>query len=937
MASRDPAMIGAEHIRGMTHPQNVLIACTNLWKKQGAFTASVSTSWAERLLVLTESALFWFERGGEGSDGLGQQRGRVDLRAIRSIIPTETPGSAAVTTDELERHGPKYLLEVSHIMSGEALLIGGTDQACMLAWQQALGRQMQAVTSSTPDEEEKGDTPDLLKLELTGIHALGILGKAREAATGVAKDMLEHAGMVRAHKQPKDGWSTRMLVVTEHSLWFYKPSSRHEDDASGSGSVRSGDYIFGKAVGRMPLGTANVSTERVREPDGSTWTHIIVHAGAVGFSTESLISRGIAKVARTTERGSNHFKATLRTMDEALADEWLAVLRAACGRQRSAGLERLQVAIAQGEVQLAARLAEEMAALAAAVPGRPRTSLWGGRGLCASVDMTSPPLLSVSGDAPAAGRDYIGVDGAPGAAAQASAKYRTQVGAAEHRRSGRSTDEHLSSDDLAEVPATLVPARPPSATQGAAMRQELLALWRVVAMQREALQAAHDALLGVGAAAAAAAVSSALAASAPRTTPAEGADADEEAEAGDAHAAAGLDAHLDAQLDAQLGEVEYLEATCEAEAVRNPPVSASTPATPTTSDGRFEGPDEGFYSARPSDANEEASPSSPPPAEASEKWQVTDTSEALSPGGTPLPPPPPTTLHPAEEEWAAEEAKPKAGFTMASDGPNAAMIKELSRLSVTNGDGTQFDLRVGPNYKLNGKKEASAMHVYNAVTCDVFKRKKSIQFHVSQRLTLPPPPDGKWTPNLSGLPRRLVINCILPAEAPSLMGSPTDGACYQIVIVFSAAAADLQRWIESNCPASRLFKRFWEHAPEGVLPSNGDLDIKERMKLLPRVDNMKSLGLGWVAGYNGKPALITKSGSIYKGDDYLEICMNTMRFAYLTKKGVNSLFGRIPDFELHAAVTIEGREDSELPEQAVAAVRITGLDLLKLAFELAED
>ena len=656
MASRDPAMIGAEHIRGMTHPQNVLIACTNLWKKQGAFTASVSTSWAERLLVLTESALFWFERGGEGSDGLGQQRGRVDLRAIRSIIPTETPGSAAVTTDELERHGPKYLLEVSHIMSGEALLIGGTDQACMLAWQQALGRQMQAVTSSTPEEEEKGDPPDLLKLELTGIHALGILGKAREAATGVAKDMLEHAGMVRAHKQPKDGWSTRMLVVTEHSLWFYKPSSRHEDDASGSGSVRSGDYIFGKAVGRMPLGTANVSTERVREPDGSTWTHIIVHAGAVGFSTESLISRGIAKVARTTERGSNHFKATLRTMDEALADEWLAVLRAACGRQRSAGLERLQVAIAQGEVQLAARLAEEMAALAAAVPGRPRTSLWGGRGLCASVDMTSPPLLSVSGDAPAAGRDYIGVDGAPGAAAHASAKYRTQVGAAEHRRSGRSTDEHLSSDDLAEVPATLVPARPPSATQGAAMRQELLALWRVVAMQREALQAAHDALLGVGAAAAAAAVSSALAASAPRTTPAEGADADEEAEAGDAHAAAGLDAHLDAQLDAQLGEVEYLEATCEAEAVRNPPVSASTPATPTTSDGRFEGPDEGFYSARPSDANEEASPSSPPPAEASEKWQVTDTSEALSPGGTPLPPPPPTTLHP---QWQATVPTPR--------------------------------------------------------------------------------------------------------------------------------------------------------------------------------------------------------------------------------------------------------------------------------------
>lgn len=89
---------------------------------------------------------------------------------------------------------------------------------------------------------------------------------------------------------------------------------------------------------------------------------------------------------------------------------------------------------------------------------------------------------------------------------------------------------------------------------------------------------------------------------------------------------------------------------------------------------------------------------------------------------------------------------------------------------------------------------------------------------------------------------------------------------------------------------------------------------------------LQSLGLGWVSGYNGKPALITKSGSVYRGDDYIEICtgeasdfacihscaltyappshtgMNTMRFAYLTKKGVNSLLGRIPDFHLHAAI-----------------------------------
>ena len=103
--------------------------------------------------------------------------------------------------------------------------------------------------------------------------------------------------------------------------------------------------------------------------------------------------------------------------------------------------------------------------------------------------------------------------------------------------------------------------------------------------------------------------------------------------------------------------------------------------------------------------------------------------------------------------------------------------------------------------------------------------------------------------------------------------------------------------------------------------------------MLPRIDNMKSLGLGWIERYNGKPALVTKSGAVFRGNDYIEISMNTFRFAYLTKKGVSSLMYRIGDFDLHAALTMEGREDDELPERTLCAIRMRGLDLLKLAFE----
>ena len=37
--------------------------------------------------------------------------------------------------------------------------------------------------------------------------------------------------------------------------------------------------------------------------------------------------------------------------------------------------------------------------------------------------------------------------------------------------------------------------------------------------------------------------------------------------------------------------------------------------------------------------------------------------------------------------------------------------------------------------------------------------------------------------------------------------------------------------------------------------------------------------------------------------------------------------------DLHAAITLEGREDSELPEQTLAAARVRGLNMMKIAKE----
>mgnify|MGYP003685644579 CR=1 FL=1 len=91
----------------------------------------------------------------------------------------------------------------------------------------------------------------------------------------------------------------------------------------------------------------------------------------------------------------------------------------------------------------------------------------------------------------------------------------------------------------------------------------------------------------------------------------------------------------------------------------------------------------------------------------------------------------------------------------------------------------------------------------------------------------------------------------------------------------------------------------------------------------------------------GKPVLITKSGSIFPSLDdvygplgYLELGINTFRFAYLTKLGMSKFIPSLQKLKLHIGVVIEGRDNNELPEQTLVACRIHGLDLREMASEL---
>jgi len=269
---------------------------------------------------------------------------------------------------------------------------------------------------------------------------------------------------------------------------------------------------------------------------------------------------------------------------------------------------------------------------------------------------------------------------------------------------------------------------------------------------------------------------------------------------------------------------------------------------------------------------------------------------------------------PLYKPWA-----PYAGFSLTH-------MRKPAELA--DGDGADFSVRVGPAYNRHGKKAPSAKHVYEPRSIDVFKGSK-IRYRLFERMNLHPPPDAAL-PNDTGLPRRLVVNTIIPAEAPKLMGQGFDGPCYQMVLTFTTTAERLRQWKASGSAACDLFQRFYDESTTDP-PT---IAMKERWKLLAKIDNMKQLGLNMFERYNGKPALITKSGSMHRADDLLEVAMNTFRFGLITRRGVWTLLPRLPEMNFHFAVTVEGRdEDHSLPEQVLAAVRVKKMDFISSAID----
>lgn len=240
---------------------------------------------------------------------------------------------------------------------------------------------------------------------------------------------------------------------------------------------------------------------------------------------------------------------------------------------------------------------------------------------------------------------------------------------------------------------------------------------------------------------------------------------------------------------------------------------------------------------------------------------------------------------------------------------------------VQDGDATTVLVR-GPRYSATKKKELSLPAFYELVHVEVLAAKGK-HCHIAESAS-----GNEILQNHSGaqclgpLPGFFVVNVQLPEGEPSMF----DGAranCASIVFYFrvrpetQAALAD-----GSADEALQLLRRYCEGAPH-------QRSLQEKLKAICQIDNVAESGVSsMVQRYNGTPSLITKVGTLFTGDGYIEIDVDISACSYAYRSSLYAMRNRVTSMELRVSFLVQGDREDDLPERVwgCAALHRVSLD-----------
>jgi len=264
------------------------------------------------------------------------------------------------------------------------------------------------------------------------------------------------------------------------------------------------------------------------------------------------------------------------------------------------------------------------------------------------------------------------------------------------------------------------------------------------------------------------------------------------------------------------------------------------------------------------------------------------------------------------------------GSTMPRSNPDSFQIQPHSYRQT---DAPLFNLRVGPNYKRNKQKAPSGPALYDLYSMDFLYDSTALK-NVSDKFKIPSVPGiTDVSTGHAHIPPMLVINTWLPGEEPSVFAKTTDGDTYSIPMVFVLSKDTLEELkdIDNASPGVKLLSEWCRRAET-------EPEFRGRFKCMGQIEDIESTSIPkFIHGYNGKPALVTKSGTFTRHENYIEFTINVNYWAFLARKGLHSLMPYFQDFVFNVGFTIEARHDEEMPEVLLGGCRIMNLDPEKAA------
>ena len=234
-------------------------------------------------------------------------------------------------------------------------------------------------------------------------------------------------------------------------------------------------------------------------------------------------------------------------------------------------------------------------------------------------------------------------------------------------------------------------------------------------------------------------------------------------------------------------------------------------------------------------------------------------------------------------------------------------------------DGTEFRVRCGPNYSKFGKKENSRPSLYEVYCVRYFRSERRTECAAGimplpwsssssssstsgdddggETTTLPAPTNddpvvgeaaraggdamGDHRPELDGtdIPDVLIVHFALPYESPNVFRQSDDGPGGECVYYLRPSRRFLDEIASdgagsdsiSTSPAARLFADWCSRCVV-------DPTMRGRFKCMALVRDIEKHNFGLLKTYNGKPVLITDSGTVVSGRHgdvrYLELTVN---------------------------------------------------------------